>query len=219
MARKSTKWVVAPRPGPHKKLDSVPLQVLLRDVLGILEKGKEVRTVIKQRQISVDGKVRRDHAYPVGLFDVVSIPATGKHYRAVPTKKTLEFIEIPAEEAKVKVCKILGKTTLKKGKTQLRLHDGRTIITDKDSFKTGDSILIGIPLTKIADHFKMEKGAFGVVTKGKDAGSFGNVKDVIVTKTKDPTKLIYETKDGERETLKDRFFVIGKGKPAIKVSD
>jgi ribosomal protein S4E len=45
------------------------------------------------------------------------------------------------------------------------------------------------------------------------------VKEIIVTATKDPTKLIYEKDDGEDETLKDRFFVIGKNKPLITVRE
>lgn len=209
---------MAPRPGPHKKLESVPLQVLLRDTLEILEMGKEARTVIKQGQILVDGKARKDHAYPVGLFDVVTISATGKNYRAVPSGKVLEFIEIPAGEAKTKICKIVGKTTIKKGKTQLNLHDGRTIITDKDSFKTGDTILIEIPKTRIVDHFTLEPGVVGIVTKGADVGKVGTVKEIAKVTSKEHAKLMCEFDGGEEEVLKDRFFVIGKGKPAIKIA-
>lgn len=219
VARKGNKWVVAPRAGPHKKFESVPLQVLLRDVLKIDDKGKDVRTIIKKGEIVVDGRKRKDHAYPVGLFDIVSIPALDKSYRAVPSKKTMSFVEIPESESKVKICRIQDKTVIAGGKVQLNLHDGKNIIVAKDDYKTGDSLLLEIPSLKIVEHVRLEKGAIGMVSRGKDSGSIGKVKEIIVTATKDPTKLIYENDDGEDETLKDRFFVIGKSKPLITVKE
>lgn len=217
VARKENKWVVAPRAGPHKKFDSVPLQVLLRDVLHVQDKGKDVRKIIKRGEVLVDGKKRRDHAYPVGLFDVVTIPATGKSYRAVPSKKVMRFIEIPKSEANVKICRIQDKTVVRGGKVQLNLHDGKNIIVDKGDYKTGDSLLVEVPGLKVVEHVRLEKGAIGIVSRGNDSGAIGKVKEIIVTATKDPTKLIYD-KDGEDdETLKDRFFVIGKSKPLVTV--
>lgn len=217
--RKENKWVVAPRPGPHKKFESVPLQVLLRDVLDILEKGKDARTVIKRSEIMVDGKKRRDHAYPVGLFDVVSVPATGKNYRAVPSEKVVGFIEIPASDAKKKICKIVGKTVIRKGKMQLNLHDGKNILVDKKDFSTGDSLLVELPDLKIVDHIKLEPGVTGIVTRGVDVGKVGTVKKVMHATSKEHARLICDFDGKEEEVLKERFFVIGKDKPAIKVGD
>lgn len=219
MAKKERKWVVTPRPGPHRKFESIPLQVLLRNVLEIAETGKEARTIIKRGEILVDGKARKDHAYPVGLFDVVSLPRVKKNFRITPSKKGIVPVEISAEEAKKKICKIVGKVLVKKGKMQLNLHDGKNILVDKDDYKTGDSLLVELPSLKILDHIKLEKGMTGIVSRGADAGAVGKVKDVIVTATKEPAKIIYETKGGEEEALKDRFFVLGKEKPLIKVSE
>ncbi len=217
MPRKEKKWVVAPRAGPHKKFESVPLQILLRDVLKILEKGKEARTIIKRGEVLVDGKIRKDHAYPVGFFDVVSIPKIGKNYRAVPSEKTLSFIDIPENEAKMKLCKIVGKTIIKKGKMQLNLHDGKNIFVENKNFKTGDSLLIEIPSLKIIEHIPLELGAAGVVTKGVDVGKFGKVKQIIQATSKEHAKVICDFDGKGEEVLKERFFVVGKDKPVIKV--
>lgn len=220
MAKKERKWVVTPRPGPHRKFESIPLQILLRNVLSIVETGKEARTIIKRGEIFVDGKVRKDHAYPAGLFDVISVSKIKKNYRIVPSRKGLVPIEISENEAKKKICKIVGKTFVKKGKVQLNLHDGKNILVEKDSFNTGDSVLIELPTLKILDHIKLDKGVVGIVSRGADAGTNGRVKDIIVTATKEPTKIIYETESGEEgEALKDRFFVLGKDKPLVKVSE
>ena len=217
--RKEKKWVVAPRPGPHRKLDSVPLQVLVRDVLGILEKGKEARTIIKRGEILIDGKKRKDHAYPVGLFDVVSVPATGKNYRAVPSKKTLSFVEIPVGDAKHKLCKIVGKTVVTKGKMQVNLHDGKNLLVDKKEFKTGDSLLLSLPDLKIIEHIPLEPGVTGIVTRGADVGKIGKVKEVMHATSKEHARVICDFDGGEEEVLKDRFFVLGKGKSAINVGE
>lgn len=219
ISRKTKNWAVAPRPGPHKKLESVPLQILLRDILNVAEKGKDARTIIKKGEILVDGRKRKDHAYPVGLFDVVEIPALGKSYRAVPSRKVVSFVEVPKSEKDRKICRIVDKTTIRGGKTQLNLHDGKTIIVEKDIYKTGDSLLVQVPELKILDHLKLEKGAFGIVSRGTDVGATGSVKEIIVTATKDPTKLIYQKGDSEEETLKDRFFVLGKNKSEITISE
>lgn len=219
VAAKTKKWVVAPRPGPHRKFESVPLQVLLRDVLGLIEKGKEARTVIKRGEIFVDGKARKDHAYPVGLFDVVSIRAIGKNFRAVPSKKHLSFVEIPESEAKMKLCKIVGKTVVAKGRLQLNLHDGKNILVDKKEFKTGDSLLVEIPSLKIVEHIPLQEGATGIVTKGVDVGKIGKITKVSRATSKEHAKVICDFGDGkEEEVLKERFFVVGKDEPAIKIA-
>lgn len=219
MARKEKKWAVSPRPGPHRKFESVPLQVLLRDVLGVVEKGKESRTIIKRGEVFVDGRVKKDHAYPVGLFDVVTIPATGKNYRAVPSKNVLGFIEISDEEAKRKICKIENKTVIGKGRMQLNLHDGKNILADKKEFRTGDSLVLEIPSLKVIDHMQLQEGAVGIVTKGVDVGKIGKVIKVSQATSKEHAKVICDFDGKEEEVLKERFFVIGKEKPAIKVGE
>lgn len=218
VAAKTKKWVVAPRPGPHRKFESVPLQVLLRDVLGLIEKGKEARTVIKRGEISVDGKPRKDHAYPVGLFDVVSIKSIGKNFRAVPSKKNLSFVEIPESEAKLKLCKIVGKTVVAKGKLQLNLHDGKNILADKKEFNTGDSLLVEIPSLRIVEHIPLQEGVTGIVTKGVDVGKTGKIIKMSQATSREHAKVICDFDGEEEEVLKDRFFVVGKNEPAIKLA-
>ena len=114
--KKSTKWVISPRPGPHKKVESIPLTILMRDILKAVEKAKEARLLIKSGEVIVDGKARKDHKYAVGLMDAISIPKLGKSYRVVPSKTGLEVIEIENSEASKKICRIEDKTVVKGGK-------------------------------------------------------------------------------------------------------
>ena len=106
--KKKYTWTFAPSPGPHKKEECIPLAIIVRDILGLAETGKEAKRIIKAREILVDGRVRTDHKYPVGLLDVISIPKINKHYRVVPFKNGLKLIEIDESEAKKKILKTLA---------------------------------------------------------------------------------------------------------------
>ena len=59
-----------PSPGPHKLRESLPLTVFLRNRLKYALNGKEVTSIVKQRLIKIDGKVRTDTTYPAGFMGV-----------------------------------------------------------------------------------------------------------------------------------------------------
>lgn len=217
--KKREKWTVAPRPGPHKKFESIPLQIIVRDMLGLVSTRREAKSIIKAGEILVDGLKRKDHKYPVGLLDVVTIPKLGQGYRVIPIAKGLGLLKISKKEEGMKICKVRGKTTVNGGKIQLNLHDGKNILVGKDVYKTGDSVLIEVPTSKILEHIKLDKGSVGMITRGKNIGRVGKIKDIIETRTKEPTKVICES-DGEKiEVLKDYILVIGKEEPLIRVSE
>jgi len=219
--RKERTWVVSPRPGPHKKFESIPLLIIVRDILKLADNGSEAKKIIKAKEIMVDGKPRIDHKYPVGLFDVVAIPKLNKQYRVVPTKDGLNLIEISKNESGLKLCRINGKTLVKNGFLQLNLHDGKNIFikekVKKDPYKTGDSLIIEVPGQKIKKHIMMEKGTTGIVIGGQNIGNIVKIKEIIKTRSREPNKVICEMKEKEFEAIKDYVFVVGKTKPEIKV--
>lgn len=57
-----------PSPGPHKLRESLPLTIFLRNRLKYALTGREVITIVNQRLIKVDGKVRTDPTYPTGFM-------------------------------------------------------------------------------------------------------------------------------------------------------
>jgi small subunit ribosomal protein S4e len=218
LPKKSRKWAVSPRPGPHRKFESIPLAIALRDIVKIAETGSEAKKIIKMGEILVDGKIRRDHKYPAGLMDAISIPKMEKYFRVVSGSKGLELVEIDKKESKEKICRINDKTIVKKGKVQLNLHDGRSILVDKDAYKTGDSILIEVPSQKIKNHVKLEEGSLGLIIRGKNKGSLVNIKEIIITKGKEPNKIICEMEKKPMEVREDYVLVVGKDSPLIKIS-
>ncbi|KAF9927025.1 hypothetical protein BGZ67_007784, partial [Mortierella alpina] len=96
----------APRPtaGPHKLRECLPLVILMRNRLKYALNGKEVQSILMQRLVKVDGKVRTDSTFPAGFMDAISIEKTGENFRLVyDTKGRFTVHRITAEEAKYKL--------------------------------------------------------------------------------------------------------------------
>jgi small subunit ribosomal protein S4e len=60
-----------PSPGPHKLRESLPLNIFLRNRLKYALTGREVTSIVQQRLIKVDGKVRTDNTYPTGFMGTI----------------------------------------------------------------------------------------------------------------------------------------------------
>jgi small subunit ribosomal protein S4e len=205
--KKTKKFVIKPR-GPYLKDLSLPLLVLIRDVLKIAENEREASKIIKKGEILIDGRKRKDPKFGVGLFNTIEIPSMKKAYRAVP-KKGLIFIEIPEKEAKLKICKIINKKSLKGKKNQINLNDGRNILTN-ENYSTQDSLLIEVPEQKIIDHIKFAENSTCVIFKGKNAGKIGKIKTI----EKDRVLI------GDEKTIevpKNFVIMVGREGPLIKL--
>lgn len=211
--RKHGKYVVCPSPGPHPKEFCFPLLLIVRDILGIAEKAKEAKKIIKAREILVDGRVRTDHKFPVGLFDVISIPKIGKNYLVVPSKKGLELREIEEKDAKEKLCKIIGKKMVKGNKVQITLHDGKTFlvgIEEKDKFKVGDTVKVKLNPEKyeVKEIIEYKEGARVVVIRGANIGKLGRIIKPIKRRRLEKQKVLVEVEGREIILPKSYVFVL-----------
>ena len=181
--KKANIFVVKPMPGPHASEACMPLQVVLRDILGYAQTAKEAKQIVKAEKVLVDKKVRKEPKHPVGYMDIIEFPNAKKYYRVDVNKNGLYLDIVKETEADKKLCKITGKTTIKGGLTQLNLHDGRNIILKKDAYSVGDSVLIHLPDQKIVKHFKFQKGEPATITSGKNRGIRGKVHEIKKRKT------------------------------------
>ncbi len=209
--RKDRTWLTSSSPGPHDK-SSVPLIVVVRDLLGITDTGREARKAIRSGEILVDGVPRKDHRFPLGLFDVVSVPSMEKSYRILFDEQG-RYVPKEIEDEKLKVYKITGKTMVRGGKEQLNLFDGSNLIAS--GYNVKDSILVEVPDKKIKDHLKFEEGAMVMITGGAHAGEMGKLKHYRVMKGPSTNLVTVEGSDKEYATIEDYVFVIGKDKPVI----
>ena len=89
--------------------------------------AKEVKTILMQRLVKVDSKVRTDSTYPTGFMDVISIEKTGEQFRLVyDTKGRFTVHRITSEEAEYKLGKVRRVQLGKGGIPYLVTHDART---------------------------------------------------------------------------------------------
>ena len=61
-------WAPRPSTGPHKLRECLPLIILLRNRLKYALNTKEVKYILMQRLIKIDGKARTDKTYPAGFM-------------------------------------------------------------------------------------------------------------------------------------------------------
>jgi small subunit ribosomal protein S4e len=215
--KKKYTWTFSPSPGPHKKEECIPLAIIVRDILKLAETGKEAKRIIKSREIIVDGKVRTDHRFPVGLLDTISLPKINKHYRVVPYKDGFKLIDIDENDARKKILKILGKRNVKGEKIQLNMNDGKNIIVEDNKYKTYSSLLVELPNLKILDYIEMVVGNLVLITSGQNAGKIGKIVKVLEGKFNVKPKIVCEIENKNVEVLKEHAIVIGREEPLIKV--
>jgi len=227
--RKEFKWTVKPSPGPHPIERCIPLQIIVRDIQGYAENAREAKMIIARGEVKVDGRVRRDRRFPVGLMDVVEVPKLNKAFRLVPHPMHYLFLhEIPLSEAAFKLCRIEGKTTVKGGHIQLHLHDGRNIlirVSDprkpvEDVYRTMDVLKLSLPDSAILDHFQLEPGAVAVAIGGKNIGRVGRIVEISQAVFREQRLVTLEAKDGERFTTSYPYtFVLGRERPVISLPE
>jgi len=116
--------------GPHKTRECIPLCVLLQQRLKYALTRDESRKIVRDKAglIKIDGKIRRDHRFPLGQMDVVSIEKTNEHFRILLDSNG-RFVphRIDAKEATFKLCKVITKSIGKTKIPYITTHDGRTI--------------------------------------------------------------------------------------------
>jgi small subunit ribosomal protein S4e len=228
--RKEAVWTVKPNPGPHSIAGCFPLTLVVRDVLGFARIRKEVRKIISDGKVIVDGKVQREEAFPTGLMDVVSIKDVDKCYRLLPYEKGLTLHQISKDEAGFKLCRIENKTVLRGGYVQLNLHDGRNILIkvkdpnkpEEDVYQTLSTLKIGLHNQEILGHFKLTEGVAALIVRGKNSGKNGKIVSIEreeKRKRKSSLMTIEDEKGNQFQTTMDYVFVVGDAKPIISLQE
>ncbi len=212
IARKVNKFVARPFPGSHGFDLGISLGTLLLEVLEHVSTKHDLKKVLNQKIVQVDGVARTHPDFFVGLFDTVSIAPLNKHYRlSISAKGKLVALPISAEESKRKICKIVKKTYQKQGLVQLNLHDGYNLLIKQSDNTVGDSIVMTLPGHVPETYLSLEKGSLVYLTHGSHRATLGTVVDV------SGRSLTLDVAGEKFSTLKKYAFVVGKTKPVITV--
>lgn len=217
IARKSDRFIFKPLPGPHPIAASYPLGVVVRDMASMANLSKELKIMMKAGKVRVDGKERRTPRFPVGLFNVISVPLEGVDFRLVPSPKGLALVKVGANEAKTKLCSIHTKTKVRGGHIQYGLHDGRSMLDDALNLSPGDAVLIELPSQKILGQTRLAKGSLGLVLTGERAGQLGKIADVKKGTISREKMVKITLPSGEAEIPSRLVFPVGTESPMITV--
>ena len=215
IARKERTWTTKPMPGKHSLEGAIPISTILRDYLNVCDNNREAKIIINDGAVMIDQRVVRKPKTAVGLMDIISIPLMKMHMRTMlDDHGRIQFVPIKATEAKWKLLRIEGKTTIKGGKTQLNLHDGTNILSE-EKVKTGDVIQVSLPGFEIKKVLEFKKGAQTLITGGAHVGSISKITGLEVTRSTKPNLVIYKN----FQTIKPYSFVVGDKKAMIALPE
>lgn len=212
-------WAPRPSTGPHKLRECLPLIILLRNRLKYALTGKEVKYILMQRLIKVDGKARTDAKYPAGFQDVISIEKTDEYFRLLyDVRGRFAVHRVSNEEAKFKLARVKKLEMGAGGIPYVVTHDGRTIRYPDPLIKAFDTIKLDLETGKIIDFVKFDSGNLAMISGGKNTGRVG----IIISREKHQGSFdIVHLKDSAGHVFATRLsnvFVIGNGnRPMISL--
>lgn len=155
----------------------------------------------------MNGKVRKDLHYSVGLMDVIAVPTLQQNYRVFyDVKGKFKLLSIEDTEKDLHFVQIKNKTIIGGKKIQLNYSNGTNTIVDKAEYKTGDTLVTSLKDGSIKEHLPLKKGARIYIIAGTKRGVVGTLEEM-----KEKNVLVKSTQ-GNFETAKKYAYVIGKMK-------
>ena len=164
--RKGTKYVA--RALSNIK-NSVPVVVAVRDMLKLARTSTEVKKMINQKLLKINGRQVKNLRESIQLFNLFE---ADKPYilTLLPTGR---FALQETKDKNQRICKVVNKTLLKNNNIQLNLHDGTNIIS-KDKIRVGDSLCLDLS-GKIKENIPLENKKEVLIIKGKYLGLKGKI--------------------------------------------
>lgn len=173
--RKDRAYVVCPI--TNQKMEfTLPLIVIMRDVLHLVNTAKEAKKAIDAGEISVNNKVIKETKRGFGLFDLIHVKKINKTFTILLNEGgKLKVKEIP--NASLKLSRVIGKRTLNEGKTQVNLSSGFNLIT-KEKVKVNDSVLLDLSKKEIIKVLPIKKEADVLIIAGKWKGFLAQIEEI-----------------------------------------
>ena len=211
-------WAMKPSQGPHKLRECIPLNLLLRTKLGLARNGTEAKLIVKAKEgnISIDGKVRTDHKYPVGIMDIITVNKIGANYRVnFDVKGRWRLVKISKEEAKYKLCKVTKRMMGPKKIPFITTSDGRTLRYPNPLIKEHDTVKLNLENNEIIDYYKYKIGAHVLIVGGNNIGRAGVIEKI--EKHPGSYEIVYikDMTGKEFSTRLTNIFITGDSRPEI----
>ena len=173
--RTGTKYMAVPSHNPY---NSVSLMMILRDILKIAKTRKEIKKLLNEKKILVNGKIVKETNYPITLFDSIAMPSIKKYYKADLENRRMILRDVSDKESHTRIYKVIGKSILPGKKVQLNLSNGRNIISS-EKISVGNFVIMNNTENKILKVVPLKENLEVLVIKGKHTGKRGKVKEII----------------------------------------
>jgi small subunit ribosomal protein S4e len=161
--RKGTKFLV------RNRKNGISVLLLIRDVMKKAKSRDEVKEIIHDKKVKVNGKIIRDEKFTLSLFDILELGDS--KFKVVLKNKKFGLEETKEHE---KISKIINKKILAGNKVQINLNDGRNFISN-EKFRIGDSVMLCDGKIK---KLELKEGAKIVVINGKYIGKEGQIEKI-----------------------------------------
>lgn len=185
--RKKDKYIVTQKTSYPKKY-SLPLVVILRDMLHITDKLIEAKKIIRSGEIEINGRVVKNYKFGVGLLDILHSKKLDKSFIILLTERGHLALK-ETKENNLKIGKIIGKKILNNNITQLNLFGGKNLITT-EKYGVNDSVVIDLKKDNIVKHLPLKKESFVFIIAGKWKGQIAKVQAL----NKEKAEIKLETK-------------------------
>lgn len=211
-------YATRPNCGPHKLRECIPMSVLLRQRLKYAVTNQECIKICKDKEglIKVDGKIRRDHKYPLGFQDVIEVAKTGENFRMLyDVKGRFQAHRIDDKEAKFKLCKVTRKVLGKNKVPYIITHDGRTIRYPHPEIHKNDTVKVNLATHEIEGIVQFDNGATVFVTGGNNIGRVGILQHVEKHQGSYDIAHVKDSHGNSFATRLNNIFIIGDGKKPL----
>ena len=172
LTRKGKKYVVVPR-----QRNGIPLLIVLRDMLKLGRTRKEIKKILNEGNVAVNGKMRKDEKFSLLVFDTLAIKKINKNYRIILSRRKFHAEEIKEKDASKRICRINGKKIIGKNKIQLNLDNGENILYNEKT-RVGDSVVVDLNEKKIIKILPVQKNAKVFISVGKHKGEEGIIREI-----------------------------------------
>ncbi|KAL7272163.1 40S ribosomal protein S4 [Rhizina undulata] len=139
----------------------MPLIVFIRNRLKYALNSREVKAIVMQSLIKVDGKVRRDPTDPAGFMDVIYIEKTRENFRLIcDTKGRFPIHRIQDIEAFSKLAKV---KRFRLGKKKIPYLFNDAVKIDRETGKITKFIHFDTGCVGVITHRERLDGGFDIV--------------------------------------------------------
>lgn len=225
--RKHGTFTIKPYPTRSTMESSIPLGIVIREMLGYAKTLSEVKKILIKKSIKIDGKIQTSYKSSLGPMDILEITKTDEYFRLTPYrgKRRFKLHPISKDDAHLKLQKIKRKQTIKKSLIQLTFHDGRNYLMNPDEdqkfpiseLAVKDSVMFNLEDKTIADHYPFGEGNTAIIMGGHNVGIVGKIQTIETQSGRKTRTVTLETDEGEIKTTDQHLFVIGREEPVIEI--